>query len=63
MELLNELKDRLHIGWDELVIDGMSAHYNLDKAVMSLPKKEAPAKEQEKKEPSHQEERHQEKGR
>jgi hypothetical protein len=32
------------VGWDELVIDGMCAHYGLDKAVMSLPKKEALAK-------------------
>jgi hypothetical protein len=44
LELLNELKDRLGIGWDELVIDGISAHYELDRAMMTLPKKEAPAK-------------------
>ena len=44
---LNELKARLGIGWDDLVIDTVCAHYNLDKAVMALPKKEVPAKERE----------------
>lgn len=49
---LNELKKKLNVGWDELVIDGMCGHYNLDRAVMSLPKREAPEKEQEKKQPA-----------
>jgi hypothetical protein len=48
LELLNELKDRLKIGWDELLIDGISAHYKIDKAVMSPPKKGAPDKAGEK---------------
>ena len=48
LKQLNKLKVKLGIGWDELVIDGMCAHYGLDKAVLSLPKKEAPAKEPEK---------------
>ena len=46
LRLLNGLRRERGIGWDELVIDGMCAHYSLDKAVMSLPKKEAPAGEQ-----------------
>jgi hypothetical protein len=44
LKRLNELKANLNIGWDELVIDGMCGHYNLDKAILTLPKKEAPAK-------------------
>ena len=44
LKLLNELKSKLNIGWDKMVIDGMCGHYKLDKAVLSLPKKEAPAK-------------------
>ena len=31
------------------MIEGMCGHYKLDKAILSLPKKEAPAKEQRKK--------------
>ena len=38
--MLNELKDRLSLGWDEMVIDGMCGHYKLDRAVMTLPKNE-----------------------
>jgi hypothetical protein len=45
LKALNEVKGRLKVNWDELVIDAVSAHYNLDKAVMSLPKKDKPAKE------------------
>ena len=45
LKALNEVKSCFNIGWDELVIDAVSAHYNLDKAVMSLPRKEKPVKE------------------
>jgi uncharacterized radical SAM superfamily protein len=41
---LNEVKARLNVGWDELVIDAVCAHYGLDKAAMSPPKKEKLAK-------------------
>ena len=44
LRALNEVKSCFNIGWDELVIDAVSAHYNLDKATMTLPKKGAPAK-------------------
>lgn len=30
------------VGWDDLVIDAVGAHYGLDKAVMALPKAERP---------------------
>ncbi len=40
---LNELKSKLNIDWDELVIDGMCGHHNLDKAMLSLSKKETSA--------------------
>ncbi len=43
LKALNEVKSCFNIGWDELVIDAVSAHYNLDKAMMTLPKKEATA--------------------
>ena len=43
LKALNELKASLGVSWDELVIDAVCAHYGLDRAVMSLPKKEAPA--------------------
>lgn len=35
---LNELKTRLGVRWDELVIDAVCAHYGLDRGVMILPK-------------------------
>lgn len=46
LKLLNHLKAEKGIGWDEVVIDAVSAHYGLDKAVMTLPKREKPAKEE-----------------
>jgi hypothetical protein len=46
LKQLSELKAKLNIGWDELVIDGMCGHYNLDKVGLLLPKKAAPVKEQ-----------------
>ena len=39
LKQLNELKTKLGIGWDEMVIDRVCVHYNLNKAVLSLPKK------------------------
>lgn len=45
LKAVNEVKDGLKVSWDEMVIEAVSAHYNLDKAMMSLPKKEKPAKE------------------
>lgn len=45
---LNELKARLGVSWDEMVIDAMCARYGLDKTVMALPKKDMPAKETQK---------------
>lgn len=44
LERLNELRKELKVGWDELVVEAVSAHYNLDRSVMALPKREAPAK-------------------
>ena len=40
-------KEKRNVGWDELVIEAVSAHYQLDRAVMALPRKEKPAKEAE----------------
>lgn len=44
LKTLNELKAKLGIGWDELVIDAVCAHYGLDRGVMALPKAERPPK-------------------
>jgi hypothetical protein len=35
---LEELKIKLNVGWDEMVIDAMCGHYGLDKSVLMLPK-------------------------
>jgi hypothetical protein len=35
---LNGLRKERKIGWDELVIDAVCAHYGLDRATMALPK-------------------------
>ncbi len=40
LRLLNGLKAERGIGWDELVIDAVCAHYGLDMGVMALPKAE-----------------------
>lgn len=45
LKALGEVKSCFNIGWDELVIESVSAYYNLDKAMMSLPRKEKSAKE------------------
>ena len=42
---IGELKASMGVSWDEMVIDAVSAHYGLDKAALTLPKKSTPAKE------------------
>ena len=44
LKVLNQLKEERGIGWDELVIDAVCAHYGLDRGVMALPKVEKPQK-------------------
>ena len=44
---LNELKEQRGIGWDDLVIDAVCAHYGLDTLVMALPKAYKPDKKSE----------------
>jgi len=39
LRLLNELRAKLGIGWDELVVDAVCAHYGLDRAVLEVPPK------------------------
>jgi hypothetical protein len=46
LKALGEVKAKLGLNWDELVIEAVSAHYNIDKAMMTLPKKEAPAQQE-----------------
>jgi len=43
---LNEAKAKLNVGWDEFVIEAVSACYGLDKAALALPKKDTPAEPQ-----------------
>ena len=38
LKALNELKAKLGISWDDLVIDAVCAHYGLDRGVMALPR-------------------------
>ncbi|RJQ40711.1 MAG: hypothetical protein C4555_01210 [Dehalococcoidia bacterium] len=45
LKKLGELRQERRMGWDELVIDAIAAHYNLDRAMMPLPRKEKPVKE------------------
>ena len=49
LKRLGEIRQERHMGWDELVIEAVCRQFGLDKAVMSLPKKEALVKAQEKK--------------
>ncbi len=42
LKALNQLKDRLKIGWDEFVIAGMSGHYKLDKRSSLWPRNRRP---------------------
>jgi hypothetical protein len=44
---LNELKAERGIGWDDLVIDAVCAHYGLDRLAMMLPKVYRPEKKTE----------------
>ena len=44
LKALNQVKARANMGWDEMVIEAVSAHYHIDKTMMTLPKKEAPIK-------------------
>ena len=44
LRLLNGLKAKLGVGWDELVIDAVCAHYGLDRGTMALPKAGKPQK-------------------
>ena len=39
LRLLGELRQERRVGWDELVVEAVCAHYGLDRAVMALPKK------------------------
>jgi hypothetical protein len=45
LKALNEVKARLNIGWDELVIEAISAHYGMDRTMMSLPREEKPTEQ------------------
>ena len=37
---LNNIRKERGVGWDELVIDAVCAHYGLDMGAMALPKTE-----------------------
>jgi hypothetical protein len=47
LRLLNGLRKARNIGWDDLVIDAVCAHYGLDKGTMALPKAYKPDKKSE----------------
>ena len=38
LRLLSELRAERGVGWDELVIGAVCAHYGLDRGVMAIPK-------------------------
>ncbi len=44
LKQLNQLKAEKGIGWDDLVIDAVCAHYGMDRLVMALPKAYRPDK-------------------
>lgn len=44
LKALNELKAKLGVNWDDLVIDAVCAHYGLDRGIMVSPKAEKPQK-------------------
>ena len=46
LRVLNDLRKKRNVGWDELVIDAVCTHYGLDRAVMALPKHAKPDKPQ-----------------
>ena len=45
LKILNELKAKLGMSWDEMVIDAMCTKYGLDRNVLVLPRVERPKKE------------------
>jgi hypothetical protein len=47
LRLLNGLRKERNVGWDDLVIDAVCAHYGLNKLVMALPKAYKPEKKSE----------------
>jgi hypothetical protein len=49
LKLLNQLKTEKGVGWDDLVIDAVCAHYGLDRLTMALPKAYRPEKKTEEK--------------
>ena len=44
LSVLNDLRKERNVGWDELVVDAVSAHYGLDRTVMAIPKQVKPVK-------------------
>jgi hypothetical protein len=40
LRALNQLRQEKEIGWDELVVDAVCAHYGLDRSVLALPRAE-----------------------
>jgi len=44
LRLLNGIREERKVGWDDLVIDAVCAHYGLDRLVMALPKVYRPEK-------------------
>jgi hypothetical protein len=38
LRLLNGVREERKVGWDDLVLDAVCAHYGLDRLVMGLPK-------------------------
>jgi hypothetical protein len=51
LKTLNELKARLGMSWDEMVVDAMCTKYGLDRNVLALPRVERPKKEPKAKKP------------
>jgi hypothetical protein len=49
LRLLNGVRKERNIGWDDLVIDAVCAHYGLDRLAMALPKLYRPEKKTEEK--------------
>ena len=49
LSLLNGVREEKKIGWDDLVIDAVCAHYGLDRLAMALPKAYRPDKKTEEK--------------
>jgi hypothetical protein len=48
LRILGELRQERRLGWDELVLDAVCAHYGLDKLKMEVPKLYRPEKKQKK---------------